>query len=178
MLCEMNIPNISRIRRADSPMYLSTIALETTLRKLQSSVLATARASSVFPVPWISKRYGRTVEKHTLGWFDSDPDEQFRVKQRQLDNFTQFTDLVTQSTNPREGDVAWIFGRHVINEGIDFTRQHAHDCKCSHIKRYTGALDQFSFIDSCTASYNVSWTARCFHNDWFRRVYIVPRRAV
>ena len=32
-------------------MYLSTMALETTFRKLASSCLATARASSVLPVP-------------------------------------------------------------------------------------------------------------------------------
>ena len=37
--------------RALSPMYLSTMALETTFRKLASSCLATARASSVLPVP-------------------------------------------------------------------------------------------------------------------------------
>ena len=43
--------NISRTSRALSPMYLSTIALATTLRKLVSSVAATARASSVLPVP-------------------------------------------------------------------------------------------------------------------------------
>jgi hypothetical protein len=43
--------NISRMTRADSPMYLSTIADETTFKKLQSRVEATARASKVFPVP-------------------------------------------------------------------------------------------------------------------------------
>ena len=32
-------------------MYLSTMALETTFRKLASSCLATAQASSVLPVP-------------------------------------------------------------------------------------------------------------------------------
>ena len=32
-------------------MYLSTMALETTFRKLASSCLATARARSVLPVP-------------------------------------------------------------------------------------------------------------------------------
>lgn len=32
-------------------MYLSTIALETTFRKLTDKVLATALANSVFPVP-------------------------------------------------------------------------------------------------------------------------------
>ena len=37
--------------RALSPMYLSTMALETTFRKLASSCLATARASNVLPVP-------------------------------------------------------------------------------------------------------------------------------
>ena len=32
-------------------MYLSTIELDTTFKKLQSSLLATAHAKSVFPVP-------------------------------------------------------------------------------------------------------------------------------
>ena len=44
-------PNISRISRADSPMYLSTIAEATTLRNDASMLFATARASSVLPVP-------------------------------------------------------------------------------------------------------------------------------
>jgi hypothetical protein len=44
-------PNISRIIRADSPMYLSTIADETTFKKLASILLATARARRVLPVP-------------------------------------------------------------------------------------------------------------------------------
>ena len=45
--------------RALSPMYLSTMALETTFRKLASSCLATARASSVFPVPTHRGKEGR-----------------------------------------------------------------------------------------------------------------------
>mmetsp|Transcript_3192 Transcript_3192/g.4600 ORF Transcript_3192/g.4600 Transcript_3192/m.4600 type:complete len:221 (-) Transcript_3192:186-848(-) len=44
-------PNISRISRALSPMYLSTIALATTLRKVAFKLHASARAKSVFPVP-------------------------------------------------------------------------------------------------------------------------------
>mmetsp|Transcript_3129 Transcript_3129/g.7941 ORF Transcript_3129/g.7941 Transcript_3129/m.7941 type:complete len:248 (+) Transcript_3129:25-768(+) len=44
-------PNISRISRALSPMYLSTMALDTTLRKDASILQAIALASSVFPVP-------------------------------------------------------------------------------------------------------------------------------
>lgn len=44
-------PNISRITRADSPMYLSTMALETTFKKFASTFEATARAKRVFPVP-------------------------------------------------------------------------------------------------------------------------------
>jgi len=44
-------PNISRIRRALSPMYLSTMADATTFRKDASMLLATARAKSVLPVP-------------------------------------------------------------------------------------------------------------------------------
>src|SRR3954469_25767211 len=45
------LPNISRIKRALSPIYLSTMALETTFKKLVSRVLATARARRVLPVP-------------------------------------------------------------------------------------------------------------------------------
>ena len=41
----------SRIRRADSPMYLSTMADDTTFKKLASMFAATARASRVLPVP-------------------------------------------------------------------------------------------------------------------------------
>ena len=44
-------PNISRTSRALSPMYLSTIADETTLRNDASMLFATARARSVLPVP-------------------------------------------------------------------------------------------------------------------------------
>mmetsp|Transcript_11080 Transcript_11080/g.25541 ORF Transcript_11080/g.25541 Transcript_11080/m.25541 type:complete len:231 (+) Transcript_11080:600-1292(+) len=44
-------PNISRIKRALSPMYLSTIADATTFRKDASMLFATALASNVLPVP-------------------------------------------------------------------------------------------------------------------------------
>mmetsp|Transcript_27731 Transcript_27731/g.45618 ORF Transcript_27731/g.45618 Transcript_27731/m.45618 type:complete len:259 (+) Transcript_27731:106-882(+) len=44
-------PNISRTTRALSPMYLSTMAEATTLRKVAWMPLASARASSVLPVP-------------------------------------------------------------------------------------------------------------------------------
>jgi hypothetical protein len=47
----VKLPNISLINLADSPIYLSTIAEETTFKKLHSSVDATALAKSVFPVP-------------------------------------------------------------------------------------------------------------------------------
>ena len=58
------LPNISRISRALSPMYLSTMALETTFRKFASSCLATARASSVLPVPVME---GREREREREG---------------------------------------------------------------------------------------------------------------
>lgn len=48
--CSRAYPNISRMSRALSPMYLSTMAEETTFRKLASMLLAMARASSVLPV--------------------------------------------------------------------------------------------------------------------------------
>jgi len=44
-------PNISRMMRADSPMYLSTMAEATTLRKVALMLEARARARRVLPVP-------------------------------------------------------------------------------------------------------------------------------
>jgi len=44
-------PNISRMMRADSPMYLSTMAEATTFKNVALMLEARARASSVFPVP-------------------------------------------------------------------------------------------------------------------------------
>mmetsp|Transcript_2884 Transcript_2884/g.6797 ORF Transcript_2884/g.6797 Transcript_2884/m.6797 type:complete len:348 (+) Transcript_2884:152-1195(+) len=49
--CARAYANISRMTRADSPMYLSTIADATTLRNAVCMFDATARASSVLPVP-------------------------------------------------------------------------------------------------------------------------------
>lgn len=49
--CSLAYANISRINRADSPIYLSTMAEDTTLRKFVERVAATARASNVLPVP-------------------------------------------------------------------------------------------------------------------------------
>jgi hypothetical protein len=44
-------PNISRMSLALSPMYLSTIAEETTFKKFASMLLAMALANRVLPVP-------------------------------------------------------------------------------------------------------------------------------
>mmetsp|Transcript_1610 Transcript_1610/g.2250 ORF Transcript_1610/g.2250 Transcript_1610/m.2250 type:complete len:204 (-) Transcript_1610:207-818(-) len=49
--CSLAYPNISRINRADSPIYLSTIADDTTLRKLAFMLDANPRANNVLPVP-------------------------------------------------------------------------------------------------------------------------------
>ena len=50
-----------------SPMYLSTMALETTLRKLASSCLATARANSVLPVPTRRREGGKRERERREG---------------------------------------------------------------------------------------------------------------
>ena len=50
-----------------SPMYLSTMALETTLRKFASSCLATARANSVLPVPTRRREGGKRERERREG---------------------------------------------------------------------------------------------------------------
>mmetsp|Transcript_19896 Transcript_19896/g.59640 ORF Transcript_19896/g.59640 Transcript_19896/m.59640 type:complete len:277 (+) Transcript_19896:162-992(+) len=49
--CSFAYPNISRMMRALSPMYLSTMADATTFRKFAVMLCAMARARSVLPVP-------------------------------------------------------------------------------------------------------------------------------
>jgi hypothetical protein len=53
-------PAISRINRALSPMYLSTMAEDTTFRKFASMFDAMAFASSVLPVPGGPERSAAT----------------------------------------------------------------------------------------------------------------------
>lgn len=102
--------------RALSPIYLSTIALDTTLRKLASSCLATARAKSVLPVPTItstllshplqshphyylihrvtvhtqSQYLTRwTIQEAAFGCFDANTFKQLRIHQWKLNNLKQ-----------------------------------------------------------------------------------------
>eukprot|EP00968_Pinguiococcus_pyrenoidosus_P020335 scaffold2350_cov259-Pinguiococcus_pyrenoidosus.AAC.3 len=49
--CSRAYPNISRTTRADSPMYLSTMAEATIFKKVALMFDANARASRVLPVP-------------------------------------------------------------------------------------------------------------------------------
>mmetsp|Transcript_33371 Transcript_33371/g.103389 ORF Transcript_33371/g.103389 Transcript_33371/m.103389 type:complete len:242 (+) Transcript_33371:258-983(+) len=61
-------PNISRITRADSPMYLSTIADATTFKKVALMFDASARARSVLPVPggpYSSTPFGALIPTRT-----------------------------------------------------------------------------------------------------------------
>ncbi len=70
--------------RADSPMYLSTMAEDTTLRKLASMLHAMARASSVLPVPAADVRRVCASGGARQAWLPAaaGPDAQLAVPRR------------------------------------------------------------------------------------------------
>jgi len=54
-------------------------------------------------------RTGRSIEQNTLRRLDTHTQEQLGVLQWELDDLTQFSDLVVQSTNAAERDLPRIF---------------------------------------------------------------------
>ena len=68
---------------------------------------------------------GRAVEQHALGRLDADAQEELRILQRQLNDLAQLADLVAETADARERDVARILHRHVVHERIDLARQYS-----------------------------------------------------
>ena len=64
-----------------------------------------------------------TVEQASLRWSNPYPLEQLWVEERQLDDFSQFANLFTQTTDTRVSHVTGVFVRHVVNQGINFSRK-------------------------------------------------------
>lgn len=108
-------------------------------------------------------------------------------------HLSQFTNLVTQSTDTSEGSPVWIFHAHVINQGIDFTRECPagkgegqkkisearkrtarrgspntslpHDGESRHIQRYPRSSLELVLWYAGSATYNVPRSRGGFDDD-------------
>ena len=89
-----------------SPMYLSTMALETTLRKLASSCLATARASSVLPVPTRRREGGREKGRREGEERGSEGEGEERGKKMSKGIYSQQYNMINHLAGHR-GDILW-----------------------------------------------------------------------
>jgi len=126
------------------PIYLSTIALATTFRKLQSILEAMALANKVFPVPggpYKSTPFGVLIPtpKHHYSeiYFEKVvlTLKQFWIGERQFHNFSQFSQLLGKTTNIGIRHMPRIFRQHIVNKGIYLSRKYTHNGQSSHIQR-------------------------------------------
>jgi hypothetical protein len=64
----------------------------------------------------------RAVEQDTLWRLDTDPHEKLWVLEWQLDDFSQLTDLVVQTTDTAERHLTGILQRHIVHKRVDLAR--------------------------------------------------------
>ena len=64
-----------------------------------------------------------TIQETTLGWHNSYSHEKFWIEQWKFNNFPQFSDLFTKTSDVRVGNISRILVTHVVNQRINFSRQ-------------------------------------------------------
>ena len=107
----------------------------------------------------------RPVQQDALGRLDADPQEQLRVLERQLDDLPQLPDLIVQTPDAPEGDLARVLERHVVYQRVDFAGEHPHDGEGGHVERDADALLQFRLLDFVPAADDVAGSAGGFDDD-------------
>lgn len=75
-----------------------------------------------------------SVEQHSLGRLDADPEEQLGVHNGKFDDFSQFSDLLAQTADSSKRRLSRILHRHVVHHRVDFSRQNAHDGERRHVQ--------------------------------------------
>jgi hypothetical protein len=107
------------------------------------------------------------------------------TSQAQYAHLSQLPDLVSESSNTSERSTIGILHTHAVHERVDLPRQYPtlshqlatqlteerrrqvpHDGESRHIKGYTHTRLELRLRHTRSASYNVTRTRRCFHNDY------------
>ena len=65
---------------------------------------------------------------------DPDPHEELRIEKWKLDDLSKLTDLFTQPSDLRVGDVSGVLVGHVVDQGVDLSWQVSHDGQCGHVQ--------------------------------------------
>lgn len=137
--CSRAITNSSRTMRLPSPMYFCTSSEPETRMKVQSVWCATARASSVLPVPTkggalsarkrvslrldAAERAWRPVQQHALGLRDAERVEELWVLDGQLHNLLDLLDLRVQPAHHVVGAVRHLLHLHEAHQRVHLARQ-------------------------------------------------------
>ncbi len=141
-----NVPNISLMSLALSPMYLSTIALDTTLRKLASNCFETALARRVFPVP------GAPYRRQPLGGVIPT-----RPNNSGLSRGSSITCQICTVNIIFPNKSVWAQRRSDMRARI--TTSSVHWCHCGHvITSRPNALNLKWFVHACRTSSGLSLT--------------------
>lgn len=108
----------------------------------------------------------RSVQQHSLGRLDSHPLEQLGIGERQLNCFSQVSDLVSESSHVRVLDLAWIFGNHVVHVGVDLSGQNHHDGVSGHVQSDSDSRKQLGLVDLGSHSHHVPGASGSLDHDF------------
>lgn len=86
-------------------------------------------------------------------------DEKSRTYKRRIHTyFTQFSYLLAESSNACKGRAAGVFEAHLVDEGIDFTREDSHDGESSHVEADASARFELGEREGGTEGDNIAGT--------------------
>ena len=97
--------------------------------------------------------------------FYSDPFEELRVRERQLNNLTHRANLLRQAADALVRHRTRVLRQHVEDERINLARQVAHDREGRHVHGNTHPRRELRLIDLCPASHDVPRPGGRFHDE-------------
>lgn len=98
----------------------------------------------------------RTIKQNTLWRLDAYSEEKLGIFEGKLNDLSQFSDLVVQTTNSAKRNLTGVLQRHVVHERIHLAGQHAHDCQSGHVECYSCALLQLRLVNLVAAANDIA----------------------
>ena len=143
----------------------------TTFMKFDFTLLARALGESRVPRQQRLARARRPVEQHALRRLDADSLEELGVGDRQLDGLAQQADLVVEAADLFVGDVARVFGEHLVHHGVDFfledllSRGYSDDRQRGQVQRDSGADLELALVQFGHVADDVALAVRRLDHD-------------
>ncbi|GMS82430.1 hypothetical protein PENTCL1PPCAC_4605, partial [Pristionchus entomophagus] len=110
-------------------------------------------------------RARRSVQQAALGRGDADALEQLWVEQRKLDDLSELSDLLGETSHISVRNVAGVFVGHFVDERVHLAGQLPHDGERRHVECDTSALQYRLLVDGSSAADDVARTVHCLQDE-------------